>query len=43
MSVLERCYPGRRFAMKDELDTLRHWPAATGATATDAHDLKDAA
>lgn len=37
--VLERRYPGRRFAMKDELDSLGDWRAP----AADADDLEDAA
>jgi hypothetical protein len=41
--VLERRYPGRRFAMKDQLDTLSHRPAAACTTAANTHGLKDAA
>ncbi len=42
-SVLERRYPGRRFAMKDQLDTLGHRPTAAATTAANPHGLKDAA
>lgn len=41
--VLERRYPGRRFAMKDQLDTLGHRPTAAGTTTANTHRLKDAA
>ena len=41
--VLERRYPGRRFAMKDQLDTLSHRAAAARTTAADTDGLKDAA
>lgn len=41
--VLERRYPGRRFAMKDQLDTLGHRPAAARTTTANTHGLKDAA
>lgn len=41
--VLERRYPGRRFAMKDQLDTLSHRAAATRTTAANTDGLKDAA
>ena len=41
--VLERRYPGRRFAMKDQLDTLSHRSTAAGTTAANTHRLKDAA
>lgn len=41
--VLERRYPGRRFAMKDQLDTLTHRPAAARTTAANTDGLKDAA
>lgn len=41
--VLERRYPGRRFAMKDQLDTLGHRPTSTRTTASNTDRLKDAA
>src|ERR1019366_8646291 len=41
--VLERRYPGRRFAMKDQLDTLSHRAAAARTTAANTDGLKDAA
>jgi len=41
--VLERRYPGRRFAMKDQLDSLSHRAAAARATAANTDALKDAA
>ena len=42
-SVLERRYPGRRFAMKDQLDTLSHRATAASTTTANTHSLKDAA
>jgi hypothetical protein len=41
--VLARRYPGRRFAMKDQLDTLSHRAAAARTTAANTDGLKDAA
>jgi hypothetical protein len=41
--VLERRHPGRRFAMKDQLDTLSHRSPAASATTANTHRLKDAA
>jgi hypothetical protein len=41
--VLERRYPGRRFAMKDQLDTLSHRATAASTTTANTHSLKDAA
>jgi hypothetical protein len=41
--VLERRYPGRRFAMKGQLDTLSHRAAAARTTAANTDGLKDAA
>jgi hypothetical protein len=41
--VLERRYPGRRFAMKDQLDPLGHRAAAARTTTANTHGLKDAA
>jgi hypothetical protein len=41
--VLERRYPGRRFAMKDQLDSLSHRAAAARTTAANTDALKDAA
>jgi hypothetical protein len=41
--VLERRYPGRRFAIKDQLDTLSHRAAAADTTAANTDRLKDAA
>ena len=41
--VLERRYPGRRFAMKDQLDTLSHRATAARMTTANTDGLKDAA
>lgn len=41
--VLERRYPGRRFAVKDQLDTLGHRATTSRAAASDADASKDAA
>jgi hypothetical protein len=41
--VLERRYPGQRFAMKDQLDSLGDRPVAPPAAAGDTDGLKDAA
>ncbi len=41
--LLERRYPGRRFAMKDQLDTLSHRATAARMTTANTDGLKDAA